>query len=445
MPPHRFPKSTPIELGVLRALRTALRDPMNPDSCCSLAIHAGTTMLSRTEPDLMAKDPRQSQILRAVMYFLTCPRSEQERNALKKKLNTCHCKFVDPAVVYMHIGNNPTYDDPNKVVPIDFDTLLAALCLIIQDGLGTLPKNTVPDQQPWPNSEQEIMPNGATGTVHSLLQWATDPSSGHGAFGVFRTPLSFSLATDHLQFAVDHFDARAGYPVLAKTFLLPLLACADGFFFTMWIRDMDATRKALRPIFPKMADVTIKIAPILPAVEPTMGLGHVKDWFERMKILVWESRFTMVPCSAPDADFHMFNRLLYVRNLNQCMHLECKKALGIKTTVCVQCGIVRYCSTECQRPAWRAPHLPHKPLCQAIHSLRAVLELKDMDEWDSWMLRTIDTKVASGRQARHFGDLCASKEVDLELTKKIAEGVFALTEGKRAQLDELEKQVAQRQ
>jgi hypothetical protein len=82
-------------------------------------------------------------------------------------------------------------------------------------------------------------------------------------------------------------------------------------------------------------------------------------------------------------------------------------------------------------------HLPHKPLCNAIHSLRTLLQLNKITDWESWMLRTIDTKVAPGRQARHFLELCSSKSLDLEHSQTITNGLLALKEAKRAQLDKL--------
>ncbi|KAJ7676458.1 hypothetical protein B0H17DRAFT_1080077 [Mycena rosella] len=93
--------------------------------------------------------------------------------------------------------------------------------------------------------------------------------------------------------------------------------------------------------------------------------------------------------------------------MNKCMHLMCTRPIAVKTAVCVKCGIVHYCSAQCQRPAWRAPELPHKPLCDVIHTLRAVLQLEDSAEWDSWVIRTKATDMQ-----------CSS---NLHLIKKIAD------------------------
>jgi hypothetical protein len=306
-----------------------------------------------------------------MMHFLTCHRTEQEHRALREKLSTCRCDFSDTAIAYLHIGEPPEAGAPAKTIPTDFDTLLGCLSLIIQDALGTLAvgkfrkaeKKKRADEQPWPSSQQDIMPNpdGVKGTVSALLRFATDPSTGHAAFSVlgaiarfwepcareiFRTPLAFSLATAHMQFAIDSFDPQVPYAILAKNFELPLITCAEGFFFTLVVRDTNATVKAIQPVFPQLARITVRGQACLELSGLSARLHHVNDWFDRMRILMASPGIPLAQQSSSAMDSEMFGQLIYVRNLNQCMSLECNKPLGVKTSVCVQCGIVRYCGTE---------------------------------------------------------------------------------------------------
>ncbi|KAJ6530998.1 hypothetical protein DFH09DRAFT_1370655 [Mycena vulgaris] len=469
--------TSPRELNTTAILVETLRNPISPDSCCARALYVGTSMLTPHEPDTMAKDERQTPILRAIMYFLTCPRSEQEQNAVKQKLSTCACDLRDPVIARLHVGdasvstNRRTIDD---LAPPHLDDALARMCTVATEGLRTLSvgnfrkirKNTAADAQPWPNSQQDIIPSpdGTKGTVSALLRWATAPPSGYAVFlvlggiarfweplarEIFRTPLAFSLATDHLQAALDHYNERAADsdPVVPNRFHLPFIACANELFLTLVVRDMKATYMAMDPVLKQMMFITLEIQPILRAMGPTADVLDV--WFDQLRLSMAEAHrialdeYAALQSSAPHA---MFRQLLYVRNLNQCMHLECTAPLGIKTTVCGGCRIARYCSAECQRPAWRAPRLPHKPICAAIQALRTALQLEDSAGWDKWMLHIIDKDTLTpARRAPPFEALCKSKQVKSEVALGILDGLTALMQAKHVQLDELEKQAARPQ
>ncbi|KAJ7686927.1 hypothetical protein B0H17DRAFT_1203942 [Mycena rosella] len=437
-------------------------------------------MFTPHDPDIMAKDPgqlsRQTPIIRAMVYFLTCHRSEQEQAALTQKLAICRCNLSDPVVARLHndLGGDPRVSRfnrrPDEVPPPDLDAALLSMCSAIAQGLVTLQlgkfrkavKNTADDAQPWPNSQQDIVPtpDGPKGTVSALLRWVASPPNGYGVFlalgaiasfwepiarEIFRTPLAFSLATDHIQFAVDHYDTRAvaSDPVVERNLHVPLMACED-FFLKMMVRDMQATYMSINPVFDRMVRLTLQIRPVLRGVDPSTGYNH--SWFEQLEYNIQEVHMRRVNPELYAVDpTNMFKRLVSIRNLNQCMHLHCEKPLGIKTVVCSRCGIVRYCGSQCQRAAWRASHLPHKLICDEIHALRGVLQLEDIADWGYWVLNSTDERLMAIRRTSLFNKLCKSKQVGSEPILRITDGLSALMEAKRAQLDELENKAAQRQ
>ncbi|KAJ6475980.1 hypothetical protein C8R47DRAFT_662505 [Mycena vitilis] len=269
------------------------------------------------------------------------------------------------------------------------------------------------------------------------------------------------------------------------------------------LRDMHATRTVMGSASVQMMQITADIRPILNALSPPVP----HPWFDQMEFTMKEAtmirvkdtaiqslllpafflacficflalllsgkttmlaRIVLIPMALisggllipallsllsvffsyswlrGSAPRNAYLRLVHLRNLNQCMNLKCLVPLGGKTAVCVQCGIVRYCGQQCQRPAWRADHLPHKALCDTIHALRVALELEKAEDWERWVLHAIakDTESPTHRAPR-FHVLCKEKRVQDELVLGAMHGLSALVEAKRAQLEELELQQRQ--
>ncbi|KAJ7765828.1 hypothetical protein DFH07DRAFT_1014284 [Mycena maculata] len=432
-----------MELESINYLLKSLRDPMGTP-CCAKVLYLGSGMLTPHEPDLMARDE------------LACDRSEQEQVSLKHKLSTCRCDLHDPAVARLHLGDTPV-PPPNNPSPTDLDNALTLMCTILSDleGLSTLHvgkfrkvrKNATADKQPWPNSEDEVLQssNGAKGTVGSLLRWAAALPNGYAIFmaigaiarfwepfarEILRTPRTFSLATDNMQIALDRYDADMPPYAFSKKFYLPLVSCGQAFFLK------------LGSVSKQMMMITFKIQPILRAPGPSAE--GIRTWFDQMQLTMEEaSSIVAKDRGIPDVNFSKGAGSYLLRQLispqPKPMHLECMEALGVKTMACDGCGIVRYCSRECQTPAWRASNLPHKGLCKAIQSLRTVLQL-NKTEWAKWMVQTMDKdELTPARREPLFEMLCRSKKVSAELTLSIENGASALKEAKRAQLDELER------
>ncbi|KAJ7105425.1 hypothetical protein C8R43DRAFT_224817 [Mycena crocata] len=449
-------QATHTERQTIAVIRRMLRDPMNTDSCAR-TIQTGSTMLLINEPDLMTKDGRQTQLIRAIMYFLTCPRSEEDQRALVRKLNTCRCNMGDPVLARLHHGDKPS-DRPFEQA--DCDVMLASLCSIISRALGhrragklrAAQKETPAEEQPWPTCEEDIMPGGARSTVNSLLRWVTVPPYGYAVFAVlgsvasfwhpfaqevFHTPQAFSLAADHLQLALDRYDSAKPLPTLLRNFQLPLAACGDEFLLELVILDVQTSVVGMGPILDKMRRITIAIEPILKNLgAPDNGFawfGQFRTIMDHLDLHQGDASLTSPgPPRPPNPVSHRtFSRLVHIRNINQCRNLACKSRFGVTTVLCGKCGIVRYCGLRCQRPAYRASRLAHKPLCEAIYTLRSTLQLEDKAQWDSWVLRADETAYGMQERADRFHVLCNSKRVDEELLENITSGIWGLTEAKR--------------
>ncbi|KAJ7765834.1 hypothetical protein DFH07DRAFT_769986 [Mycena maculata] len=356
-----------MELESISYLLKSLRDPMGTP-CCAKVLYLGSGMLTPYEPDLMAKDE------------LACDRSEQD---------TCRCDLHNPAVAHLHLGDTLVPSPP------DLDNALTLMCTILSEGLSTLHvgkfrkvwKNTTADKQPWPNSEDEVLQssNSAKGPVDNLLRWAAALPNGYAIFMVIgaiarfwepfareilRTPRTFSLATDNMQIALDCYDANMPPSAFSKKFYLPLVSCA---------RQPKASKYGLTrcssPWRKQVRSLRRTGAAGIPDVNFSKGAGS-----------------------------HLLRQLIYLRNLNQCMNLECTEALGIKTMAL---------SDSC---------------------------VLNKTEWAKWMVQTMDKdELTPARREPLFETLCRSKKVGAELTLSIENGASALKEAKRAQLDELER------
>ncbi|KAJ6599563.1 hypothetical protein B0H10DRAFT_2231212 [Mycena sp. CBHHK59/15] len=109
------------------------------------------------------------------------------------------------------------------------------------------------------------------------------------------------------------------------------------------------------------------------------------------------------------------------------MNIGCSAPPGSKTSQCARCTVVRYCGSECQRNAWRDPVLPHKRLCDAIHSLRRALQLEGAAEWSEWLLADLKSSDASMElKLARFADLCRSKDLDPALSQIIRETMIEM-------------------
>ncbi|EPT03311.1 hypothetical protein FOMPIDRAFT_89044 [Fomitopsis schrenkii] len=94
---------------------------------------------------------------------------------------------------------------------------------------------------------------------------------------------------------------------------------------------------------------------------------------------------------------------LLVARAQYCFSPECQQTFvdaGRPFARCAGCEVLRYCSRECQRQAWKHPTLPHKSVCAKLRALRGRAGLMRDQNWGS----------ADGPGRRVFADACSADE-----------------------------------
>ncbi|KAJ7169335.1 hypothetical protein C8R43DRAFT_1231873 [Mycena crocata] len=433
-------------------LLLSLSDPMHPDACCVIGLHF---LLDRVLAKKTEDDSRQGPILRAAMAFISTERSDEEHEALREHLTMCRCT---PRTRLFH----RTVARPLTEV---LELVLFVICGTISDyfmrlgpgKLRTERENVPPEAQPWPSRVSDIIPTpgGEKDVLAGLVQWAAVVPGGHSTFSLvgalarfwepfavelFHTPDVFQLATRHLRCAVDAYNRRAWPAEQMYRFISPVIACAQGLFFTVWEVDMSITMSILIQLYEEMYVVAAPIEPILAGLRADnvpIGMDDCRRWFSIVRRLR--------PVINPDGTFNIkkelsgqlvdakrlgrlnfvaaFLRMVEIRNRNQCLHVLCTSQIEERAAVCGRCGIVRYCSRECQQAAWPAPHFPHKTLCKRIQRLRGQVCLTDAQAWN----RTVRDDSALHREPRAFADAALKLGADARVAEAIAADIMRLT------------------
>ncbi|KZT72287.1 hypothetical protein DAEQUDRAFT_652597, partial [Daedalea quercina L-15889] len=70
---------------------------------------------------------------------------------------------------------------------------------------------------------------------------------------------------------------------------------------------------------------------------------------------------------------HVFEGLRWAAELRHCCAPECMETFatkGRKFSQCAGCGVLRYCSKDCQKSVWKHTMAPHKDICSKLRTLR---------------------------------------------------------------------------
>nr|GAT55717.1 predicted protein [Mycena chlorophos] len=117
--------------------------------------------------------------------------------------------------------------------------------------------------------------------------------------------------------------------------------------------------------------------PVLAARLPNKQaeLEVVKGWCETiidLRSRRWKQKFSS-----------LFGKLAEVYASDTCLFVECPDPNSKGSNLCSGCGVVRYCSKECQTKAWKYAEAPHSTLCKAIKKLRAApaVSLTVAEDW----------------------------------------------------------------
>ncbi|KAJ7686264.1 hypothetical protein B0H17DRAFT_1072186 [Mycena rosella] len=311
--------------------------------------------------------------------------------------------------------------------------------------------NLPPEAQPWPNCVSDVIPGpgGEQEVLEGLVQWAAHGVGGHGVFvligalarfwepfavRLFQNNIVFSLATQHLQYALAAYDPRVHPAEQMMAFTAPVVACAEGLFHTLSELDMGCTISLLHPIFEPMYAMAVAIEPILLRTRTFTFLADSRRWFHLIRQLrnviapdgSWIRSPDGVPALGPHTHYAAaFHRVVEIRNRNQCRHIACTSKIEARSSVCSRCGIVRYCSHECLEAAWAAPRLPHKSLCKQITALRAATLLADDKAWANTVR---DSQVH--RSPAGFANMYTALSVDPRIAEAIWRGILLVTDEK---------------
>ncbi|KAJ7748292.1 hypothetical protein DFH07DRAFT_830285 [Mycena maculata] len=429
-------------------LLLTLRDPMNEGACCIVGING---VIHRALDGKPEDDPRQGPILRAALTLLYGPCSDEEHFALRKKLMTCEC---NPSVMASH----KTINRPLTHV---LESVLFVICGTISDyfrrlGPGKFRKakeNTPPEKQPWPSCITDVIPvpGGEQDGLRGLARWAIVVPEGYSIFALIGalarfwepfgrealdTPSLFPLATRHLQRALESYSPHAPPDEQWRVFISPVTACANALFWTLSEVDMRTCVLNLLPVYEDMYAVAVQVEPILLHLKPVISMDDCRRWFSLVRglrsAIAPDGTFITRPEGTPHRAMAIstqfgaaHNRMVEVRNRNQCLHVECTSEIQERSSVCSRYQIVRYCRPECHKAAWTAPHLPHKTLCKKISTLRAAVRLTDDKEWNHIVRDT-----SNHRSPREFMVMCTAARADPGVAEAIWKGIVQLTEAR---------------
>ncbi|KAJ7754090.1 hypothetical protein B0H16DRAFT_1690640 [Mycena metata] len=274
--------------------------------------------------------------------------------------------------------------------------------------------------------------------LDAILLWAIEP--GHGqifalidslarfwepfAVALFQRPSVFSLATQHLERAIDTFPGGVAGTNDHKHWAQSVNGIATFFGRVSLVNGWDFVA-IMKPLVVQMNSIEARMSPILERLGPVVMEATLK-WFElchRLAMAIAVSEHHHMPL--PDMYrgqydglyVAAFKQIWEARNRNRCMHPGCTGSMESRSAVCARCGVVRYCSRECQRASWKGEH---KVLCGQIYALRVGLKMTDATSWEALVL---DSK--SPRSSVQLMDVIRPHAPDLD-TDLVTAIVFGL-------------------
>ncbi|KAJ7152033.1 hypothetical protein C8R46DRAFT_1042909 [Mycena filopes] len=280
---------------------------------------------------------------------------------------------------------------------------------------------TPSERRPWPGGVHDILPGGATPAevLDTLLRWAVAPGHGYSAFSLICTlanfwepfsaevvnrPDVFILATQHLQHTADIYPGTA---LAGSWACLPLKSATDPFVHCSRSRStFSHLAQLITPLLGQLDAIGERLAPIL----ESMPDSEARRWFTNVRhmidppvsrnvkepegigiasgLILIEGDTEPLPATQ-EIYLRTFMAIWEARNRNRCLRIGCKTPMVRRSAVCARCGVVRYCSRECQRTAWKDPDHPvhpHKLLCDNICKLRTALKMLEDGVWDGLVL-----------------------------------------------------------
>ncbi|KAJ7150872.1 hypothetical protein C8R43DRAFT_1005466 [Mycena crocata] len=423
-------------------LISTLQDPMSPDGYCA---HELSFVISAWALHGPITASNRLVLLRSVAKFLTVPRSQQERMAIKTRLLACGCgdeKDPDDQSIATLGEAHLSYYFEKALVHMG-DVMYTALNSLSTGKFRTgkfrkEKEKRRREAQPWPLSVDDLFPagEGPEGALRALMGWAELGPGGYGPFiaiagfttfwepfgrEVFRNPTIFASAARKLKLGCKAYTISQNS--FDPFFVWSVFACAERFLHSLRCFPPVEAMTALMPVYNELFFVSKRIVPILGDRFP-----NAHYWFQTLidfqptHALAASNPNVVIRFQSEQGHEGVFASLVTVRNDNRCMNIQCTAPLGTKTTTCAGCAVIRYCGKPCQRTAWKATVSPHRTLCKHIGTFLEKLELSSgATEWNDWLAGK-----PSIIKCQNFDELCRRKGVDPALSDSICAEIKAL-------------------
>ncbi|KAJ7160915.1 hypothetical protein C8R46DRAFT_356296 [Mycena filopes] len=355
---------------------------------------------------------QHKMVLDAILHLVAIPRHEELQVALGGKLDECHCDLTLPVLHTIHqsMGEDET---------CTFKDMIESLCWILQCVLENVKVGRVlgvqgPENEgKWPSNTAAFFPAGPEDAIVSLTQLyrltkapsilgfitAALPHSPSLAAPAVNSPAFLEVLLQEMRRASDGLHAD---PILtgiqcpyntedgplplvslrAIVMLLQLLLLT----FTESLRQ-NIQSSALISYARVMHDVLLKVLielrkwPLRPALEDfcvavtgmamliitTLPKSHPMRPRTLNPFLLAEAERTAVKGGVHWGVYSVISRLS--QSVARCCNATCtttSESSSQRLRYCAQCEVMRYCSPECQKRAWRY----HKLICQDLEKLK---------------------------------------------------------------------------
>ncbi|KAJ6467570.1 hypothetical protein C8R47DRAFT_1152675 [Mycena vitilis] len=373
-----------------RILLAGLRSPMQHETGCVFAMFRACCLLGG------AGIKPSSELIRAAMQFLLSCRTPEAHRALVEQLTSCGCEIIDERIT-----------PPATLQPLEcLDLFLGHLCVIIADELRSLrpakfrtcKPNRSARRQPWPNCVADIglQNSSCRHLIDTLLRWTSPAPLGSQIFTLLNALARFWNPIGKEIFVSAHVVQHMRRTLIAaiQSHVIPVPPRSPDFFrravaachkLGTGLLYVDTEFHSNHPYWRNgLCDVAALIVPKL--AEHAPHLDEQRKWFSAMLAdtgyLVPGTLFTQLEdvkaVGKNDDYFQAYFEMMLSVLRRTCMHIDCPSPPGtpVVTTLCARCGVVNYCSAQCQRAAWNADKCPHKDICTIISRLRERIDLE---------------------------------------------------------------------
>lgn len=404
------------------ALTAGLRDPRKPTFCAACLLCFQDRLQSDVrKANMRALRTEHHDFWTSVMRFVTAKRTPASRATLQRvllsKMHSCASPFRTRDAHSKAERTLTTHELLQDSVSIFLD--FVHYCL--EDSSRRLVSTQrFSSRGLWPTSASDILPHGAEQSFAGLLDWFTIYSDSNvfsvveDVFLICRPELQeyvmqepnrrliIEATCGHIYFALEQLrkqhipprvEDKTKYTPDVKIYALARLlqSIVYGGRDKPDDRDKpDAGRWFFRGFEATFVAAVEAAFPLLPDDENKNEKARLAD----VATIAYDScgtpfaqRLPAIQQQARDIhgmlgnSFTVFRRMLAgKRDAHTCGAPGCdqrERDLGRRLQRCAACGVLQYCSKECQKRHWKADEASHKAVCARIKALAPVLDDDD--------------------------------------------------------------------